>query len=88
MTSRFYLIFASLVLLLFAMLGDYFLFDRSEMLAKQRALVELSGLDSPTLSVAYFEPRLRRFEASFNLAYPELLPSDRLDFVYGDLYGK
>ncbi len=88
MTSRFYLIFASLALLLFVMLGHYFLFERSALLAKQRALVELTGLDSPTLSVAWFEPRLRRFEAPFNLAYPELLSTDRLDFVYGDLYGK
>jgi hypothetical protein len=88
MTARFYLLCAVLAFMLLAMLGHFLLFDRSAVLAKQRALVEVTGLDSPALSVAWFEPRLRRFEASLDPAYPELLPTDRLDFVYGELYGR
>ncbi len=68
--------------------GHYAGFDRTSVLQKQRALVAVTGLDAPALSVAWFEPRERRFEAAVNPAYPELLPPDRLDFVYGDLYGK
>ncbi|WP_457606083.1 hypothetical protein [Nitratifractor sp.] len=50
--------------------------------------VAVTGLASPALGVEWYEPRLRRFEPSQNVAYPELMPADRLSYVYGALYGK
>ncbi|ADV45786.1 hypothetical protein [Nitratifractor salsuginis] len=88
MIGRFYFLTALLSLLLIAALAHFSLFDRENLFQKQRELVAVTDLDSPALSVEYFEPRLRRFERSLNPAYPELLPTDRLDFVYGDLNGK
>ncbi len=88
MIARFYGIAALLFFLLIAAFSHYFLSDRTGMERRLAATVAVTGLDSPALSVQWFEPRLRRFEASLNPAYPELLPTDRLDFVYGDLYGK
>ncbi len=88
MIRPFYAVMAGLFGLLLLMAGHYARFDRAGVLEKQRTLVAVTGLDAPALSVAWFEPRERRFEAALNPAYPELLPPDRLDFVYGALYGK
>ncbi len=45
-------------------------------------------LASPAYSSSWYEPRIRRFEQSINPASPQLLPFDRFDFIYGDLYVK
>ena len=88
MIRPFYVVMVGLFGLLLLMVGHYAGFDRTGVLQKQRALVAVTGLDAPALGVEWFEPRERRYEAAVNPAYPELLPPDRLDFVYGDLYGK
>ena len=88
MIARFYTIAAFLSVLLIAAFSHYLLSDRKGMQEALVRTVAVTGLDAPALSVEWFEPRLRRFEASLDPAYPELLPTDRLDFVYGDLYGK
>jgi len=88
MIRPFYLLTAFLSGLILLAAGHYLSVDRQSMLREQRRLVAVTGLDAPALSVAWFEPRERRYEAAVNPAYPELLPPDRLDFVYGDLYGK
>jgi hypothetical protein len=88
MIARFYTFGAFLLFLILAVAVHFLFFDRTGTLERQRELVAVTGLDSPALSVEYFEPRLRRFEPSLDPAYPELLPTDRLDFVYGDLDGK
>ena len=88
MIGRFYLLVAFLCFLVLGVSVHFFTFDRAGVLERQRELVAVTGLDSLALNVEWFEPRVRRFEASIDPAYPELLPTDRLDFVYGDLYGK
>jgi len=88
MIVRFYAVVGVLAILLAAVAVHYLSVDRRGTLQWQRDLVAVTGLDAPALSVEWFEPRERRFEAAVNFAYPELLPPDRLDFVYGDLYGK
>jgi len=42
----------------------------------------LSTFPYQYLSVEWFEPRVRVFERAQNSIYPELLPIDRLGFVY------
>ncbi|WP_456431577.1 hypothetical protein [Nitratifractor sp.] len=88
MIRPFYALAGFLLGLVLLAAGHYVRFDRAGVLEKQRTLVAVTGLDAPALSVAWFEPRERRYEAAVNPAYPELLPPDRLDFVYGALYGK
>ena len=73
------------------MVGVFFHFlitDRDGLRHRIGQTVAVTGLASPALNAAWYEPRLRRFEASLNPAYPELLAPDRQSFVYGDLYGK
>ena len=48
----------------------------------------LTRLVSPAYSSSWYEPRIRRFEQSINPSSPQLLPFDRFDFIYGDLYVK
>jgi hypothetical protein len=88
MLRAYYVSGAFLLLLITAVLTHYLVTDRAGLQAEIDRTVALTGLASPALGVAWYEPRLRRFEAAFNPAYPELLPPERQGFVYGDLYGK
>ena len=42
----------------------------------------LSSISLPSLSVAYYEPRLLLFDRAANPSYPEMPPIDRMDFIY------
>ena len=88
MIARFYAVAAFLFFLLIAAFSHYLLSDRTGMQRRLADTAAVTGLAAPALSAEWFEPRERRFEAPLNPAYPELLPTDRLDFVYGELYGK
>ena len=62
--------------------GHYITYDREsgrEMLQKITALTQIS---SASLSVAWYEPRIRLYEDASNPAYPQMQPIDRMDFVY------
>jgi hypothetical protein len=88
MLRAYYFTGAFLLLLITAVLSHYLVTDREGLQRSIDGVAALTGLASPALGVAWYEPRLRRFEAAFNPAYPELLPPERQGFVYGDLYGK
>jgi hypothetical protein len=88
MIRAFYASAGVLLLLLAGVLLHYLMTDRSGLQARIDRTVAVTGLAAPALCAAWYEPRLRRFEASLNPAYPELLTPDRQNFVYGDLYGK
>jgi len=88
MVRSFYLLVAILILAISLVSISYLNSKRYKILNAQRDLVALTKLDSLYFSVEYYEPRIRRFEPSINIAYPELLTLDRLNFVYGKLYEK
>jgi hypothetical protein len=88
MVRAYYFSALFLLALTLSAFGHYLLTDREGLQRSIDGVAALTGLASPALGVAWYEPRLRRFEAAFNPAYPELLPPERQGFVYGDLYGK
>jgi len=88
MIRSFYASAALLLLLLLAVGAHYLMSDRQGLREGIARTAAVTGLASPALAAAWYEPRLRRFEAPWNPAYPELLPAERQGFVYGDLYGK
>jgi formate-dependent nitrite reductase membrane component NrfD len=88
MIRAYYLSALFLLALVAAATAHYLLTDREGRQRSVERVAALTGLASPALGVAWYEPRLRRFEAAFNPAYPELLPPERQGFVYGDLHGK
>jgi len=88
MIRAFYAFAAVLFLLLGGTVLHYLMTNRFGLQTRIERTVAVTGLAAPALHVAWYEPRLRRFEASFNPAYPELLTPERQNFVYGALYGK
>jgi len=88
MIRAFYLSAVFLSFLLAGMVWHYLATDREEILERIDTTVALTGLASVAFHAAWYEPRLRRFEASFNPAFPELLSAERQSFVYGDIYAK
>ena len=84
MTKPFYL----LVMLLFLMVGivgiHYTLLDREGMVEDVNTVAALSRISSLSLSVAWYEPRLRSVDRASNSAYPEMMSLDRMDFVYAE----
>jgi len=46
------------------------------------SLVKLTGLASPSLSVAYYEPRILFFDKAVNPAYPQMQPINKTELVY------
>ncbi len=48
--------------------------------AKQ--IVKITKLPSPSLSVAYYEPRVLFYENAANPAYPQMQVINRMDLVY------
>ena len=84
MIKPFYLL-GMLLLLLIAFVGvHYTLGEREGVTDGITAITDLSGISSLSLSVAWYEPRLRRIEKAGNSAYPEMIPLDRMDFVYAE----
>ena len=82
MFKDFYLL-SGLLVLMSAIMALHYLVSEKESTGRQlEAIVALSHISSPSLSVAYYEPRLRRMEKAANCAYPEMPALDRMDFVY------
>ncbi len=83
MIRAYYLSAGALLVLLLGVLGHYAATDREAIQKKIEDTVAVTGLASPSIAAAWYEPRLRRFQAAVNPAYPELLPPERQSFVYG-----
>lgn len=56
--------------------------DRGEVADKLGAIAGLTMMSSLSFSVAYYEPRLGGIDRATNIAYPEMIALDRMDFVY------
>lgn len=78
--------FFILVTLLIFMLGGmsmHYLLHHHRSVNTIAGIVKLTGLVSPSLSVAYYEPRVLFFEEAVNPAYPQMQPINKMDLVYG-----
>lgn len=82
MVKAFYLSASLLFLLTFSIGIHYTFTDRVEFTDKLSAVAGLTRMGSPSLSVAYYEPRVHGIEKANNIIYPEMMPIDRMDFVY------
>lgn len=79
-------LFFILVSLLMLMVGIAFIhYAGTSSQASQQDLERISTVTqivSPSLSVAYYEPRVLFVEKGSNPAYPQMQPIDKMDFVY------
>ena len=46
------------------------------------SVTKLTKLSSPSLSVAYYEPRVLFYEEALNPAYPQMQTMNKMDLVY------
>ena len=82
MVKAFYLVASLLFLMTFSVGIHYIFTDRVDVADKLSAVAGLTRMGSPSLSVAYYEPRVQGIEKANNIIYPEMMPVDRMDFVY------
>lgn len=86
MVKAFYLAASLLFLITFSVGIHYIFTDRVDVADKLSAVAGLTQMGSPSLSVAYYEqrmdPRVQGVEKANNIIYPEMMPVDRMDFVY------
>ena len=82
MVRQFTGLFFGLMVLVLGMAFHYFAADREVPYRKMADIATLTGIVSPVLSAAYYEPRLLKFDEAANPAYPEMPAINHYDFVY------
>lgn len=82
MVKQFLILVFLLVLLIGFVAGHSLYYDRTTTEKAILAVSKLTKVTSPSLSVAYYEPRLLEFEVPVNPSYPEMPAIDRTDFIY------
>ena len=82
MIKPFYAAGTLLLLIIIAMGVHYTLGDRKSVSDGINAVAGITRISSPSFSVAYYEPRIGGVKEAGNIAYPEMMPLDRMDFVY------
>ena len=60
----------------------YISYERLVPLKKLESIVEMSNIVSPSLSVAYYEPRILFTQRASNPAYPQMAPLNKMEFIY------
>lgn len=86
MLKLFYLLSSLLLLMTISIGMHYALGDRQAITDRVNAVARMTRMTSPSLSVAYYERRIESrvqgIDDTINLAYPEMMPVERMDFVY------
>jgi hypothetical protein len=74
----------AVISLLAGAIGVHYLYARkhTDVSRKLSAVTALTGMVSPALSTAFYEPRLLYTEQAKNPAYPQMPPIDTTSFVY------
>lgn len=82
MIKPFYVAGSLLLLIIMVVGAHYTLGGRKGVTDGVNAVAGLTRMSSPSFSVAYYEPRIEGIQKAGNIAYPEMMPLDRMDFVY------
>ncbi len=84
MVKPFYLASSLLLLIIISIGVHYALCDRKDVTGGINTVVGITRITSPSLSVAYYERRIQRYDKANNIAYPEMISLNRMDFVYAN----
>jgi hypothetical protein len=84
MIKPFFALLSAMLLLVLGILLHAVSVDRSSQATTLSNLVAVTGMISPALSVAYYEPRIYIQDRAVNPAYPQMPPMDRMDFIYAE----
>jgi hypothetical protein len=79
-----FMVTAGMLLVMICAVGIHYLHTvtQTDVPRTLAAVTELTGLSSPALSTAFYEPRVLHRQKVENPAYPQMLPINRMDFVY------
>lgn len=81
MVREFYILLA-LLLISLTVISTHSLYTRSKSHDKSLIITRLTNISAPSLSVAYYEPRVLYSEQASNPAYPQMQSIERMSFVY------
>ncbi len=82
MLKPFFMLVVVLVLSVMAVIVDYIVYDKEAYKDANRDITSLTNFSTPSLSVAYYEPRVLFYESASNPAYPQMQPINKMDFIY------
>jgi len=78
-----FFVLVALLMISVATVSTHYLYYDEEISQKMvQHISSVTQLSSPSLSVAYYEPRVLFDEEVENPAYPQMLPLNRMDLVY------
>ncbi|SFV90942.1 hypothetical protein MNB_SV-4-496 [hydrothermal vent metagenome] len=82
MEKQFFISVSILLFMIGAIALHYITFDTQTVHTKLSEIVAITKLPSPSLSVAFYEPRVFLLEHARHPAYPQMQAIDKMDFVY------
>ena len=82
MVKQFFISVSMLLFMIGAIALHYITFDTQTAHAKLSEIVAITKLPSPSLSVAFYEPRVFLLEQARHPAYPQMQVINKMDFVY------
>jgi len=82
MVKEFFMFGLFVLLMAVGIVSHYMTYNATEQASEISRIVSLTKLASPSLSVAFYEPRIFLLEHAANPAYPQMQPINKMDFVY------
>jgi len=82
MIKPFFIVVAFLILSVATVFVHYLSYDDESSQRMAQHISSVTQLSSPSLSVAYYEPRVHFNERVDNPAYPQMLSLNKMDVVY------
>ncbi len=82
MVKQFFILILFLVLFLGVLTGHYLTYDESVQNSSLSILAKVTNFSSPSLSVAYYEPRVLLYDEASNPSYPQMQVINKMDLIY------
>lgn len=82
MVKQFFTLILFLVLLLTVLVGHYVTHNGMVQNSSLSMLAKVIKLSSPSLSVAYYEPRVLLYDEALNPSYPHMQAINKMDLIY------
>jgi hypothetical protein len=80
--KEFFIVVSMILLLAGFVLVHYVIHNGISAQAMLSSVTKVTKLSSPSLSVAYYEPRVLFYEEALNPAYPQMQTMNKMDLVY------
>ena len=78
----FFVLVSLLVVLIGGISIHYLVYNNDAQKELLASVTKVTKLSSPSLSVAYYEPRVLSYEEALNPAYPQMQTMNKMDLVY------